>query len=191
MTTFWTSDTHYNHLGVIGHAGRPFPDVDAMNEAMIANWNSIVTPRDTIYHLGDFALCRPEPAIAIAKRLNGHKHLIFGNHDKTLRKSKEFLALWDSAQDMLQVKVPDETAQHGVRRIVMLHYAMRVWDRSHYGTWHLFAHSHGSLTDDPHALSIDVGVDCWNFKPVTFEQIRERMQKKTWRPVDHHTAERE
>ena len=29
--------------------------------------------------------------------------------------------------------------------VVLCHYAMRVWDRSHYGSWHLYGHSHGNL----------------------------------------------
>ena len=50
---------------------------------------------------------------------------------------------------------------------------MRVWDRSHYGSWHLFGHSHGALPG--YGLSLDVGVDCTGFKPISLEQVAEKM----------------
>ncbi len=51
----------------------------------------------------------------------------------------------------------------------------------------LTGNSHGSLADDPNALRLDVGVDAgWNYAPVSFEEIRERMSQKTWKAIDHH-----
>ena len=87
------------------------------------------------------------------------------------------------------IKVPDSDAGPAmghVQRIVLSHYAMRIWDRSHFGTWHLFGHSHGSMPDDPTSRSLDVGVDVWNYRPVSYEQIKARMATKTWQPVDGH-----
>jgi len=63
---------------------------------------------------------------------------------------------------------------------------MRVWNKSHHGALNLYGHSHGSLPDDPHALAIDVGVDCHNFTPISFEQVKKIMSKKTFKPIDHH-----
>lgn len=47
------------------------------------------------------------------------------------------------------------------RYITLCHYSMRSWNKSHYASWCLFGHHHGSL--EPYGLSFDVGVDCWNF----------------------------
>lgn len=183
---WFTSDSHYFHRAVIEYCNRPFSSVEEMNEALIVNWNHIVSPKDTIYHLGDFAFCKPDKAIEIGKRLNGKKHLIFGNHDKYLRKSKEFLELWESTQDLKEIKVPDETAPTGTRRIVMCHYAMRVWNSSHYGAIHCFGHSHNTLKEDLNSLSLDVGVDGWDYTPVSFTQILEKLKNRTFKPIDHH-----
>ena len=66
------------------------------------------------------------------------------------------------------------------------------WAKSHYGSWQLFGHHHGSLNNDHRSLDrinltnrlqIDVGVDCWNFFPVSFEQIKEIMDKKNFVPI--------
>ena len=60
------------------------------------------------------------------------------------------------------------------QKIVLCHYAMRVWDGSHYNSWMLYAHSHGKL--ESQGKSFDVGVDCWNYVPVSFDQVVEKMK---------------
>jgi len=70
--------------------------------------------------------------------------------------------------------------------IVLCHYAMRVWD---WGTWHLYGHSHGSMPDDPHSLSWDVGVDANAFSPLSVPEIAEIMGRKSFRSVDHHRSD--
>lgn len=178
---FFTADTHYGHTNVIRYGNRPFASSEEMNEAMIDRWNAVVRPGDVVYHLGDFSLTRMPEACTAASRLRGNKYLVFGNHDKYTRKSGDFLKHWVWARDYAEVDVS------GIK-IVLLHYAMKVWHRSHHGAWQLHGHSHGSLKDDPNALQIDVGVDCWNFAPVAFETLKIRMETKTWRPIDHHGA---
>jgi calcineurin-like phosphoesterase family protein len=69
---------------------------------------------------------------------------------------------WTSTQPYAEIEV-------GGDLVVLFHYAMRVWNRSHRGAWHLFGHSHGQL--QPEGRSCDVGVDCWDFKPVSLEKI--------------------
>jgi len=59
---------------------------------------------------------------------------------------------------------------------------MRTWNASHHGVWHLYGHSHGTLSDDEKALSIDVGVDCHNFYPISYEEVKELMKAKKWTP---------
>jgi calcineurin-like phosphoesterase family protein len=176
---WFTSDTHFGHGNVIKYSGRPFADVNEMNEKLVLNWNANVKPGDVVYHLGDFALCDAERAIAIVKRLAGQKYLVFGNHDKALRKDKDFLGHWIWTKDMTDITV-------GSQRIVLAHYAMRVWNQSHRGAWQLHGHSHGSLKEEPHLLQCDVGVDCWNQRPVSFEELAAKMAKKEYKPVDHH-----
>ena len=145
-----------------------------MHEALIANWNRVVAPADTVYHLGDFGF---GPAVQLArKRLNGKIRLILGNHDK--------IRLEDAAmfQSIDQLRLIDVEGQ----RIVLCHYAMRTWQFQAKGAWQLYGHSHGNLADDLTALSCDVGVDCWNMTPVSMAQLRAVMRTKEFVPVDHH-----
>ena len=63
---------------------------------------------------------------------------------------------------------------------------MRTWQFQSHEAWQLYGHSHSNLPDDPNLLSLDVGVDCWGYGPVSMDQIRSAMSKKTFKPVDHH-----
>ena len=63
---------------------------------------------------------------------------------------------------------------------------MRVWNKSHHGAWQLYGHSHGSLPDDPNALSFDVGCMLFDYEPLEFEDVKKIMSNKNYKPVDHH-----
>jgi calcineurin-like phosphoesterase family protein len=175
MTTWFTADTHFSHANIIKYSNRPFSSVEEMNYKLIANWNSKVAQYDTVRFVGDFCFTDLEKGQAIFDQLNGVKHLITGNHDKTAVQIKG----WKSISQFEEVKVEGQT-------ITLCHYAMRVWNKSHYGAWMLYGHSHGSLPDDPTALSIDVGVDCHAYQPLNMDDVSRIMKRKTWKAVDHH-----
>ena len=182
---YFTSDHHWGHANIIKFSQRPFADVNEMNEALIENWNGIVSEKDVVYHLGDIFMLPTPQAIAIRRRLNGRICLIRGNHDKTADSMKD---AFEWIKDYYELKVDDEDAPDGKRRIVLCHYAFRVWNKSHHGAWHLYGHSHGSLPDDPNSLSFDVGVDCHHYMPISYERVKRIMSEKHFVPVDHHGA---
>jgi len=152
---WFTSDTHFDHQNILKYTNRPWASVEDMNEGLIANWNAVVQKGDVVYHLGDFAFRRHA---YFASRLNGHINLIEGSHDKMSGKDKKAFTILGPMH-----------AVSGDPDIIICHYAMRVWPRSHYGTWHLYGHSHGTLP--PHGYSFDVGVDAVWFSPVSWNQV--------------------
>lgn len=164
MPEIWfTADTHFGHANIIRHCARPFETVEEMDAALIDLWNSRVGPNDEIYHLGDFAFkADPDRVEKLFRRLRGKKHLIIGNHDgaATLR-----LPWASEPVDRRIVRVPGVDVP-----VVLDHYAMRVWPRSHHGAIHLYGHSHGTLPG--HGRSIDVGVDVHGYRPVELAEIR-------------------
>lgn len=176
MKTFFTSDTHFGHSNIIKYSSRPFASAYEMDNTIIHNWNSVVRPGDTVYHLGDFAVGGPE-ADKYFFRLNGNILFCWGNHDNRLKRLKT-----DKPQMCEHVRHISVNGQ----RIFLSHYAHKVWEGSHKGTWHLYGHSHGTLPDDPHSLSFDIGVDCHAMMPLEFSQVRDIMLKKTYKSVDHH-----
>lgn len=167
MSTFFTSDTHFQHANIIEYSKRPFTNVQEMDEEMIRRWNEVVTPSDTVWHLGDFAMGNQQNVRSIRQRLNGTIHLCWGNHDK--REIVEKQHCFDSIQDVAFLKLDGDF-------IFLSHYGHRVWNGSHKGTYHLYGHSHGGL--EPIARSLDVGVDEWDFQPVTMEQIKARLESR-------------
>jgi calcineurin-like phosphoesterase family protein len=165
---YFTSDTHFGHANIIKFVNRPFENVQEMDEGLIQNWNAVVKKNDTVYHQGDVAYWRRYDPSVVLGRLNGSIHLVLGNHD------------WDLLNWPLR-------AYPGAVDIMLLHYAMKVWNKSHVGSWHLYGHSHGSLPDDPHALSMDVGIDTHpEYRPYHLDEIREHMKTKDYVPIDGH-----
>jgi len=195
---FFSSDHHFSHRNIIKYSKRLIfcndeekeiilngseddkknlkisdESVKRMDEGLIERWNSVVKPNDTIYHLGDFCFNNFDN---IFPRLNGKIIFIEGNHDKLSEEQKAKFAGYH--------KILETVIFH--QRITMCHYCMKVWNKSHAGSWHLWGHSHGSLPDDPNSLSIDVGVDCHHYYPISFHQIQKIMKNKTFKQIDHH-----
>jgi calcineurin-like phosphoesterase family protein len=168
----FTSDSHVGHANLVEgelRTRRPFSTIEEHDEALVAAWNAAVGPDDTVWHLGDFCYrCREGYARSVFARLNGRRRfLVCGNHDRiSVRLS------WDGIYDVAQVSVPDPATGAPVG-LFLFHYACRVWPRMHRGDIHLYGYSHGTLPGT--AASTDVGVDCFNFRPVTFGEILVRL----------------
>lgn len=167
MAVFFTGDTHFGHAGARTLYRRPFASVAAMDAAMLERWNAAVGPDDEVWHLGDFALGLAEPAMAgLLARLHGRKHLVLGNNDP---RAAAALAGWASVQPYAEIEVD------GVG-LVLCHYAFRTWRNMHRGWLNLHGHSHGRLAPLPRQA--DVGVDAWDFRPVTLAQIRAARRRR-------------
>ena len=78
MATWFTADLHLGHRNIIDYCHRPFTDVDAMNRALIDNWNETVTENDTVWILGDFALGRIAETLPLVAELSGRRILLAG-----------------------------------------------------------------------------------------------------------------
>ena len=165
---------------MIQYCNRPFANVEEMNEALIKNWNDRVKPGEVIYVIGDFALVKsPQEVMAFTKRLNGQKFLIQGNHDRFAKQKR------DDNYGFVKI-IPYHEIKVDHQKVVMCHYAFKTWNGSHRGSWNLHGHSHGTLPRDMNARQLDVGVDCQNYRPISFEEVAVEMAKVTFKPVDHH-----
>ncbi|MDR2541436.1 MAG: hypothetical protein LBD11_06895 [Candidatus Peribacteria bacterium] len=79
---FFTADTHFGSERVLGYNRRPFKDTIAMDDALVSNWNRVVSTDDFVYHLGDFGNYDRLP------ELNGKIILILGNYEERERKER-------------------------------------------------------------------------------------------------------
>lgn len=173
---WFTSDPHFNHTNIIKYCKRPFDNVEDMNQVLIDNWNMVVDHDDLIICCGDFSLGSSKDAINVLKKLNGHKLLIRGNHEKSVLNSREAMDFFDGGvYDLLEVTILDEEVSDGFQDIILCHYPMVVWDKSHRGSWQLFGHVHGMLDGDKRLSpnQIDIGVDSNGFRPLSYQEIKE------------------
>ena len=83
---FLTSDLHFGHDRGFLYEPRGFDNIGDHDETVIQNWNSVVSEDDDVYILGDLMLNDNAHGIECIKRLNGHLHIIYGNHDTDARK---------------------------------------------------------------------------------------------------------
>ncbi|WP_109438655.1 metallophosphoesterase family protein [Aquimarina sp. AU119] len=176
---FFTSDHHFGHANIIKFSNRPFTHVEEMNEVLIEKWNKKVGKKDQVYHLGDIGLTNPKNLEKILEKLNGRIYLIKGNHEKSGEACKE---RFEWIKDYYELTVQDTDFERGKQLLVLFHYGLRVWNASHHGTYHLYGHSHGTLPDNPNSLSLDIGVDCHNFCPLSYDEVKVIMKTKKWKP---------
>ena len=158
-----TADHHFGHSNICRHANRPFASVREMNEALTDYWNECVAPKDIVWHLGDFSW---RPPGAYLQHLNGKIHLVRGNHDKYNKGNQSLFAGYHEVYDL----------KYMGKRIWLSHYAHRAWPAKHHGSYHCYAHSHGNL--EPYGRSMDVGVDCWDYRPISIDQVVSILQNK-------------
>jgi calcineurin-like phosphoesterase family protein len=175
---FITADEHYGHEKIIQYCSRPFTCADEMNEFIIEQHNKTVPDKKSFLtiHVGDlfWHTMTREQAERILGRLNGRHAFIYGNHDELMEKYEH------SFREHLDW-IKGENKDSGTHRLkfnnnemTLCHYAMRVWNRSHKGSWMLYGHSHNELPVI--GKSFDIGVDGHNFTPWSLEEIEEKMK---------------
>jgi calcineurin-like phosphoesterase family protein len=138
------------------------------DDALLDAVNSRVGADDVLWVLGDFCKGRLDQATRYRDRIRCRQvHLVWGNHDHPSIRPLFGEAI---AQGMVQVEGQD---------IWLNHYPMRSWNRSFYGSWHLYGHVHGRFSAqdaaDDWMLTRDVGVDACGYRPWSFEELRDYM----------------
>jgi calcineurin-like phosphoesterase family protein len=137
---FYISDTHFGHKNAIKYDQRPFFTVSEMDNAMIENWNRVVSPEDTVYHLGDFCFGKKDEWLRIVKQLNGKKILIVGNHDRE-RMNKEIAGSFYAVRDYKEV------FDNGCM-VILCHYPILSYRNSYdLDYWMLHGHVHNTTKE--------------------------------------------
>ncbi len=177
MTVWYTSDQHFFHANIIDHCGRPFADVDEMNEALVDRWNAVVKPADAVWVVGDVALS-PKGLGPVA-RLNGYKVLVAGNHDSCWDGHKRWRRAVQVYMDagfraVVPSGVVDRHVLLGGIPVKMSHlpYAGdshpqdRYADRRPVDDGLVLIHGHVHEMWKVRGRMLNVGVDVWDYVPV-------------------------
>ena len=120
---YYIADMHFGHTNVLRFDNRPFSDTAQMDDTLIQNWNERVASDDSVYVLGDAFWKNEENSVRIMEKLNGHKHLIQGNHDRVKGKLRLY---WQSIEPYAEVN--DEN-----RLVILSHYPILFYKNQHYG----------------------------------------------------------
>ena len=167
-----TSDCHFSHKNIIKYEPESrgqFTDINEMNETLVANWNSVVKPEDTIYVVGDFFMGPLTSIEPILSRLHGRIILVRGNHDTEPR-----INLY---------------RQHGieVKDIAYINYKGKFFTLCHFPydsaefakmvsanneeCIFLYGHIHSNAPQGFVNNTYHIGVDTNNLTPISIEQI--------------------
>ncbi len=193
---WWTSDLHIGHVNILDYCpGRKVlgNDPAEFSEALVKRWNETVGPDDDVMILGDLCMGKIDESLAVVPRLNGHKKLIPGNHDrcwafaknKTPEKRKEWeqkyrdagLELWPE-----QVCVPV-----GKYTVLLCHFPYRgdSQDQDRYlfarptdeGRVLVCGHVHDTWAEMD--KMINVGLDVRGYKPIDDAELIRLIEKVT------------
>lgn len=177
MNTWFTSDLHLGHASVIKFCNRPFQDVIEMDNHLIRTWNKMVKPDDYVYVLGDVSFYAPSVGVSLIRLLAGRKILIKGNHDKY--SLTQYRMCFDAVLEEAKIKLEGHYFQLShfpyapslEEQATMEPHYLRYLDRRPVdrGSWLLCGHIHEKWKT--HKRMINVGVDVWNYQPVSTSQI--------------------
>lgn len=212
---YFTADFHYNHGNIIKYCNRPFlaqqdkealaanggkwhnddwkgegasrhrissEAISLMNDSIIDGVNKTVGINDTLYFLGDWCFGSHvvdyyRAARECRDRIRCKKiHMIWGNHDEGISN------LFESCHDLFNLNVNGTP-------IILCHYAMAAWHKSHRGSWQLYGHSHSAMEPwmdsiMPKRRSMDVGIDnaaklLGEYRPFSFDEIKNIFAKRS------------
>lgn len=134
---FYISDLHFGHWNIIRYDNRPFKSIEEMDNALIENWNKVVSNKDMVYILGDISWHDENKTVEIFKQLNGTKVLIRGNHDN-IKGGSELAKCFTSTQDYAELYLDKKN------KVIMSHYPILFWNGQFRNSIHLYGHVHNS-----------------------------------------------
>lgn len=168
MNRYIIADPHFGHTNIIKYENRPFKDVFEMDETLIQNWNRTVYKDDFVYVLGDFTLSRSRKIIKnLLERLNGHKILIMGNHDRLKPKDYVLCGFETAFRKTLMIEPG----------VILMHEPYQDQSLINKDLIYFFGHVHAKHTlMDEYPNCKCVSVERTNYFPVDFDQLLKEMK---------------
>ena len=168
---------------------RPFNSQGEHDAMIIHHWNSVVSPDDLVFVLGDFIMGAADGVQPILNRLNGRIYLIKGNHDtdSKIEQYRRYPEKVVSIEDYMIL-------YYKGKFIVMNHYptmgdsvknnhlkndgwknATEFFGQNYDDCIYLYGHVHGNAPHDMKNHCYHVGVDTNNLTPVLLDDIIDMM----------------
>lgn len=196
MKKFVTSDIHFNHKNIINFCPETrgqYSGMDEMNQDIVDRFNKDVSEEDHTYIIGDLCFGHPKHALEFLKEMNGTKTLVFGNHDRRLKKSDEF----NNAELRRLAGLVEfdwyHTFHHTVDQvkygIVLFHFRIAEWEDCHHGSIHLYGHSHGT-GPKLDTRCMDVGMETNEMRPYLLDDVVRKLRNNKVTYSGHHDGSR-
>jgi calcineurin-like phosphoesterase family protein len=177
MAIYFTADLHLHHSNILRYCHRYpfFKNIEDMDKGLIANWNSVVSNADKVYHLGDFCFTKDiYDYSTMMHKVSGQVTFLRGNHDKGLQQANYYIC----------------------RKIEGMKIFMRHWPPWDHPLMHrhsfkipddidliLCGHVHHKWKYRVHKSNgrkipvINIGTDVWEYKPVSSDMIMEEVER--------------
>lgn len=186
-----------------------------MDDELIHQINATVGVDDVLWHLGDFCMhSRSDSDEGYFERVRKYRkrincktvRLVWGNHDyhqlpdvddsdrrtRAIPDDYRIENLFSSVHDLVELNTM-------AGKLVLCHYSMAVWNKSHRGNMHLYGHSHSQAEPWLDRTMVgrrgmDVGVDnaakiLGAYRPFSLNEIVELIGSKPGYAFDHHVSE--
>lgn len=174
---YFSSDWHLGHHNIMRFCpfSRMGSSVAEMSEMIIQNVIDTVPEGGTLWNLGDVSFYKYDETKRLLKRIKNHcyHHLVLGNHDN--EDDLRSMGVFDTIQNYKELQI-------GKTGYILSHFPMRVWNKAHYGSYHLSGHSHSQYQTPGTGKWMDVGIDtraAGDMKPYSLSEIRKCLQFET------------
>ena len=187
MTLFLSSDHHWGHENILKWRDA-YDTLDEMNEDLVTRWNETVSPEDSVYYLGDLVMGQRADTLQWVSRLNGLIYLVPGNHDHVhpmhMEKRNE---AWQDKWSQMYIDAGIEAIMPttnffswGEISFLLCHFPFEGdhTDEERYTEWRpepigadFLLHGHVHDLWKRNGNQINVGVDVWDFRPVSIDEV--------------------
>jgi calcineurin-like phosphoesterase family protein len=190
---YFTSDLHLGHQAILEYTQRGYylkgadRNIAIHDQWVIDRINTHVKPTDTLWIIGDVTTYKRYEALQLIEKINGHKHLVMGNHDKGNE------TVFTNAKDVFESVQWYKELHLNKKKIILFHNPIAEWDSGHYSSWHLHGHCHGGFNYEKADLHdkriLDVGWDnsiklLGEYRPFSYERIADYMDGRV--SIEHH-----
>ena len=162
MIDYVASDLHLGHENIIQLTDRPFNSIEEMDEALISNWNSVVSPDDTVLYLGDLvAYSTTRKQKEYLDRLQGDIVFLSGNHDEITMNTEDCIPVYEALD--FQVSGISFYATHYPEEMPNVR-------------WLLHGHVHNNDLRDyplynPNQNRLNLSIEVTEYEPIPMETI--------------------
>lgn len=164
MKIFLTGNLQFGRPSAIKQFKRPFESVEDMNQTLVDNWNSVVTPQDIVYVLGNFAW-DPTTAEEMVQTLNGIIVVVPGEIDDAI------MELQDKNILMSKAKIIEPIFSSVSDKLTVSYWPLHEWPDKSKGHYSFFGFPNTKYKTDHKKKMVNVACDYWAYKPQSLDSI--------------------